>query len=535
MSAVRAVVLDAPCPDCGSEMCSCDDEVTVAASKRVKWSMAGIGTCLWCKGYQGVDAEGYCQKHDTEAKRDRDKARRRVMNRSTAGEAHPQTDIANGQRFAAQNGDDVRYNADSKRWLVWDGSRWRDNAVVEVEARAKATAVSVWDEAKERRDTQLSAWAVRSESAAGVHGMLEMAHSEASVVITTAALDTDPWLLNTPSGTVELRTGKLRTAHRDDLITKVTAAPFDPDAECPRWLQFLDEIFIHADFTVDQDLIDYMQRLAGYALTGSIREQMFAVCYGTGRNGKTVFLNVMRGMLGDYSVTTPTDLLLSARDSAPGHALAILHGRRFVGCAETDAGRRLNESMVKNITGSDKIPARWLYGQPFEFDPTHKLFLATNHKPDIKGTDEGIWRRIHPIPFLRTIDPAKVDDELEQKLRDEWPGILAWAVRGCLDWQDGGLRPPTAVIEARASYRQESDHIRRFIEDCCECIPGAQVATGKLFAVYRQWCEGEAEQPLSSTAFGNEMSSRGYPGDLVKINLIATRIRRHIRLVSGAA
>lgn len=497
-----------------------------------RFELAGIATCAWCLARRGVNEDGYCELHNSEAKRVRDDKRRKIMERSARGEAHPQTDIANGRRFVEQHGDDVRYNADSKRWLAWDGIRWHDNAVVEVESRAKDTAVSIWDEAKESKNTSLSAWAVRSESSAGVHGMLEMAHSEASVAI-TAALDTDPWLLNTPSGTVNLKTGELRPARREDLITKVTAAPFDPGAECSRWLQFHDEVCIHADFTTDRELIDYMQRLAGYSLTGSVREQIFAVFFGQGRNGKTVWLNVIRGLLGDYAVTTATDLLLSKRDGAPGHALAILHGRRFVGCAETDAGRRLDESMVKNITGSDKIPARWLYGQPFEFDPTHKLFLATNHRPDIKGTDEAIWRRIHPVPFLRTIDPAKVDSDLEAKLKNEWPGILAWMVRGCLDWQGlGGLNPPAAVVEAAASYRQESDAVARFIEDCCELLHGAQVETSRLVAAYRLWCETEAEQPLSSTAFGREMSNRGCPKDQGRIATISTKLRRNIRLIS---
>jgi putative DNA primase/helicase len=507
--------------------------VAVAAAAP-RFEMVGIATCAWCLARRGVDEDGYCELHDSQAKRDRDAKRRKIMEGSARGEAHPQTDIANGRRFVEQHGDNVRYNADSKRWLAWDGIRWHDNAVVEIESRAKDTAVSIWDEAKESKNTNLSAWAVRSESAAGVHGMLEMAHSEASVAITTAVLDTDPWLLNTPSGTVNLKTGELRPARREDLITKVTAAPFDPDAECPRWLQFHDEIFIHADFTTDQELIDYMQRLAGYSLTGSVREQMFAVLHGTGRNGKSVWMNVIRGLLGDYAGTTGSDLLLSKRTDAHPVGLAALSGYRLIHATETDASRRLDEATVKNITGGDPITARWMHGNPFTFEPQFKLMLATNHKPDIKGTDEGIWRRIDPIPFLRTIDPAKVDDKLGSKLEEEWPGILAWMVRGCLDWQDGGLRAPLAVTEARREYRQESDAVRRFTEDRCECLHGAQVEIGQLFAAYRDWCEGEGEQHLSSTAFGRELSNRGYPGDTATISLKTRRIRRHIRLVSEA-
>jgi putative DNA primase/helicase len=445
------------------------------------------------------------------------------------GQAHPLTDIANGERFVDQHGENVRYNADWKRWLVWDGRRWREDAVG-VEAMAKQTAIAIWDEAKAANSTVTAAWAVRSQSISGVRGTLEMAHSEAPVVVRTKDLDTDPWLLNTPSGTIDLRAGEQSPARRKDLIMKITAAKFDPEAKCPRWERFLEEVFTKSDFTTDHDLIDYIRRLVGYGLTGSVREHIFAVLYGTGRNGKSVFLNTVRYALGDYGGTTAADLLLAKRSEVHPTGLANLYGRRVVVSAETDAGRRLDESLVKDITGADPIPARRMHEDWWEFDPTFKLLLATNHKPVIRGTDEGIWRRIHLVPFNRTIDAADQDDGLEQKLRVEWPGILAWAVRGCLEWQEGGLRPPAAVVEATRSYREESDAIRRFIDDRCECLSGAEVRTGVLFAVYQSWCESEGEKPVSSAAFSTDLTTRGFPGDTASFSGKTARIRRHIRL-----
>jgi putative DNA primase/helicase len=311
---------------------------------------------------------------------------------------------------------------------------------------------------------------------------------------------------------------------------KITAAKFDPEAKCPRWERFLEEVFTKSDFTTDHDLIDYIRRLAGYGLTGSVREHIFAVLYGTGRNGKSVFLNTVRYALGDYGGTTAADLLLAKRSEVHPTGLANLYGRRVVVSAETDAGRRLDESLVKDITGADPIPARRMHEDWWEFDPTFKLLLATNHKPVIRGTDEGIWRRIHLVPFNRTIDAADQDDGLEQKLRAEWPGILAWAVRGCLEWQEGGLRPPAAVVEATRSYREESDAIRRFIDDRCECLHGAEVRTGALFAAYQAWCESEGEKPVSSAAFSTDLTTRGFPGDTASFSGKTARIRRHIRL-----
>ncbi|MHB8507723.1 MAG: DNA primase family protein [Candidatus Dormibacteria bacterium] len=441
----------------------------------------------------------------------------------------PTTDIANGVRFAQRFKDSARYNAAWKRWLTWDGTRWSEQATG-IEAMAKEAAIAIWDEARAANSHELAKWATRSQSATGVHGMLAMARSEPEIVVETRQLDTNIWLLNTPSGTIDLATGLQTPANRADLITKVTAAAYDPDGKCPLWDAFLAGIFVKADLSPDHDLVAYMRRLVGYSLTGSTREHMFAIFHGTGRNGKGVLSNTIRHMLGDYAGTTAADLLLSKRNEPHPTGIANLYGKRWIGCSETDSGRRLDEALVKNITGGDPLSARRMGEDFWEFQPEFKLMLATNHKPEIRGTDEGLWRRVHCVPFLRTIEPTVADADLEVKLRGEWPAIMAWAVRGCREWLAGGLCPPQSVVDATRQYRAESDAVRRFIEDRCECIEHAQVRAGKLFTAYQTWCDSEGESPLTSTAFGLDMTSRGFPGEVARIAGATARIRRHIRL-----
>jgi putative DNA primase/helicase len=440
-------------------------------------------------------------------------------------------DIANGRRFVQMHGENVRYVPPWKRWLTWDGVRWSKDVDVAVERMAKETSDTIWDVAKSGNSTALAAEAKRIQGVSGLRAMLETARSEVEVVVQPHMLDADPWLLNTPSGTIDLRTGDLAKARREDLITKVTAACFDPGASCQRWEQFLGEVFVKPDLSTDRELIDYIQRLAGYSLTGSTKEQMFAILHGTGANGKGVFTNTLYYALGDYSRVIDANTLLSKKSEDHPTGMANLFGRRLVVSAETDAGRRLNEALVKNVTGSDPISARRMHEDFWEFTPTHTLMLATNHKPEIRGTDEGIWRRIHLIPFNRAFPANQQDPDLENALQTEAPGILAWMVRGCLEWQRVGLRPPPAVVEATKEYRQESDQVARFLGDCCVTDNrSAFIPVGALFEAYTGWCAREGEEPLSGTAFGRELTTRGFPSESVYVTGGMHRIRKHIGL-----
>jgi len=256
-----------------------------------------------------------------------------------------------------------------------------------------------------------------------------------------------------------------------------------------------------------------MQKAVGYSLTGSTQEHCLFILYGTGANGKSTFLNTLSTMLGDYARQTPTETLLVKRGDGISNDVARLHGARFVSAMEVENGRRLAEAQVKQLTGGDLMAARYLYQEFFEFRPQFKLFMGVNHTPVIQGTDHGIWRRIHLVPFTVTIAKEDQDKRLEEKLRAEQPGILRWAVEGCLAWQVEGLEPPLAVTTATEEYRAEMDVLARFLLECCDLSPEARVATGLLYTRYVSWCALADEAPVQKRAFAAALKERGFqPG-----------------------
>jgi putative DNA primase/helicase len=318
-------------------------------------------------------------------------------------------------------------------------------------------------------------------------------------------LDADPWLLNVQNGTLDLRTGKLRKHRREDLMTKLAPVAYEAQAAAPTW-----EVFLHRIFGGDADLIRFVQKAVGYSLTGSTQEQCLFILYGTGANGKSTFLNVVSTMLGKYASHTPTETLLVNRSDGVRNDLARLQGARFVTAVEAEGGRRLAEAQVKQLTGGDKVTARYLYQEHFEFYPTFKIWLAVNHKPTIQGTDHAIWRRIRLIPFTVTIPEPERDKRLMEKLLAELPGILRWAVKGGLAWQQEGLEPPLAVKEATGRYRAEMDTVAQFILERCITGPDEQVSTGDLYAEYAGWCAQVGEQALSPKAFAGVLREQGF-------------------------
>ena len=258
----------------------------------------------------------------------------------------------------------------------------------------------------------------------------------------------------------------------------------------------------------DDDLIGFLQRAIGYSLTGDVSEQVLIILYGTGANGKSTFLNAVMGMLGDYSMKATADLLMKT-DGHPTEK-TDLFGKRFVAAIETGEGKKLNEEFIKEATGGDPIRARRMREDMWQFDPTHKLFLATNHKPGIKGTDHAIWRRLRLVPFNVTIPDNKRDKDLPEKLRAEWPGIMAWAVRGCLEWLEHGLRAPKQVTAATDSYRQEMDTLAEFFEDCCELGTDLESTTKALYSAFQAWCEETNVDLLAKNTFGERLRERGF-------------------------
>lgn len=438
------------------------------------------------------------------------KVRRKKDRVADLGPAAPLTDLGNAERFVRRHGANVRYCVAWRSWMVWDGTRWRRDDTRTVERYAKDTARSIWVEsaAGEHKDERvlLAKWAEKSESSGRLKAMIELAQAEAGVTVAPDAFDRQPFLLNVANGTLDLQTARLLPHDPANLLTKTTGVTFDPEAPCPRWEAFLLQIFNN-----DVELIAYLRRAIGYSLTADVREQLLHVLHGGGQNGKSTFLEVIAHVFGDYAIPADfTTFLDRPNDSGPRNDIARLAGARLVRSSEVGEGKRLNEQVIKALTGNETISARFLYSEAFDFDPTFKIWLAANHKPVIRGSDYAIWRRVRLVPFLVTISAQQKDETLKAALLDEAPGILTWAVAGCLEWQQQRLNPPSIVEMATTDYRQTSDVIGAFLDDCCDTGAEFEVPAGELYAAYRRWAESGGEFVLSQTAFGRRLDEKGF-------------------------
>ncbi|MBU4399979.1 MAG: hypothetical protein KKE86_11670, partial [Planctomycetes bacterium] len=421
------------------------------------------------------------------------------------GADFPLTDTGLAERFAAKHKENVRYCYPWKSYLVFDGRRWDRDSAAQVEQFAKETVRSILREAADEGDDDarkaLVKFARQSESALRRSAMLRLAQSETGIPIKPDVLDRDPWILNCPNGTIDLQTGELRQHRRENYLTKLCPTEYDPAALCPTWLKTLDRCF-----SQDYELIDFVQRFAGYFLTGDVSEQSLCIWYGVGANGKSTILNSLMEMMGaDYSMKAGGDLLMTKRNESHPTALTDLAGRRFIAAIETAEGHKLAETLVKELVGGDPIRARRMREDYWQFDPTHKVVLACNHRPIVRGTDIAIWRRIKLVPFGVVIPPDERDKQLPAKLRDELPGILAWCVRGCLDWQRIGLGEPAAVINATAEYQSAEDVLLNFIGECCT-QGDVLVRASNLLAAYKEW---SGDKYMTAKRFGRMLNERG--------------------------
>lgn len=415
------------------------------------------------------------------------------------------TDMGNAERLVHRYGLDLRYCYPWSRWLVWDGTRWAADASGRVHGMAKETVRGIYKEAASAGDDQsrraISKHATSSESETRVKAMAELAKPD--LPISQEDLDADSYLLNVVNGTLDLRTGELRSHQREDLVTKRAPVEYDPSATAPTWAAFLERIL------PDQEVRRFVQLATGYSLSGDVSEQVLLIPYGVGANGKSTLLNILLEMLGDYGKQAAPDLLIAKKGSHPTE-LADLFGARMVASIEVEDGRRLAESLVKQLTGGDKIRARRMRQDFWEFWPTHKSWMAVNHKPEIRGTDNAIWRRIRLIPFTEVIPKDEQDRGLMEKLRSELPGILAWAVRGCLDWQREGLEAPDQVRQATGQYRSEMDVLRNFLEECCELGEGYKDLASDVSEVYQEWAKKNGEERITRRVLTKQLAERGY-------------------------
>lgn len=430
----------------------------------------------------------------------------------TPAETPAISEVGNAQRFAARHGDSVRYCWDWSTWLVWDGRRWakdRTGAAVEL---AKDTARHLYEqitnEKEEERRKKLARLAIATDTDRGIRAMLSLARSEPGIPVLPDQLDSDGWALNVDNGLVDLKECILLPHARAHLVSRLAPVSYFQAADCPRWLKFLDEIMGE-----NPAMVGYLQRAVGYCLTGDVSEHCLFVLYGTGRNGKSTFLNTVMEMLGDYAVKCSPDLLMTKKGDQHPTTRATLQGYRFAVAIETAEGRRLDESLVKDLTGGDMINARRMRQDESNFKPTHKLWLATNHKPVIRGTDLGIWSRVRLIPFTVTILPERQEKHLAEKLHAELPGVLRWAIEGCRAWQQVGLLEPLEVKAATADYRNEMDVVGQFLSECCQLAPEGSETAAALLASYEAWAKANGEQRLSQRALGSSLPGHGLKRD----------------------
>jgi len=407
------------------------------------------------------------------------------------------SDEALALRFAERHADDLRYVAAWSNWISWTGVRWQPDDTLAAFDKARRICREAAAECNKPKI------AVAIASAKTVAAVERLAKSDRRLAATVDQWDADPWLLNTPDGVIDLRTGHRRAHRPKDYCTKITAV--GPAGDCPRFLAFLAQITAG-----DAELQAYIRRMLGYALTGDTREHALFFAYGTGANGKSVLLNTIAGVLGDYHCTAPVETFTASMTDRHPTDLASLRGARLVTATETEEGRRWAESKIKTLTGGDKVSARFMRQDFFEYTPQFKLLVAGNHKPGLRAVDEAMRRRLHLIPFSVTIAAEKRDAELVGKLKAEWPGILRWAIEGCLEWQRDGLKMPTSVREATDAYLDAEDAITAWIEESCSRDPNGWASSADLFASWTDWATKSGEPIGSSKGFGQKLETRGF-------------------------
>lgn len=430
----------------------------------------------------------------------------------------PCSHLANAHRIVEHYGDRLRY-AVGIGWHAW-APPWQAD---ELAARSivhglgniiaqEAADLAQWvaqagttAERGEREDVMKRRfkWAGTSESAQTVEHSLEMAAP--MLAIKADVLDANPLLLGLPHGVLDLATGEHRAHRQSDLITKTAGCDFDPKATAPTWARFIEEAM-----GGDADLIDYLQRLTGYILSGQRGEHLLPILWGSGANGKSTFLGALQAAMGDYASTAAPGMLIQRGGTDHPTGLADLQGRRLVVVSETGEAGRLNEEQAKLLTGGDTITARRMRQDFFQFQPTHQLLLQTNHRPRVTGTDEGVWRRLRLIPFAVTVAHDKRDTHLPEKLRAELPGILIWCWQGWQRYREHGFNDPAAVRAATSEYREASDAVGAFLAECCTVHNHLTAKAGALYRAYSEWCTEAGERPRSQREFGMRLAERGF-------------------------
>jgi len=425
-------------------------------------------------------------------------------------------DHLNAQRFLEANGDKVRRSPELNCYYLWDGAWWREDRLDRVLDLAGECIddLRTWVAESEGADEfkRRSAHYTVSAKAGRRDALLSIVGTDPTVVVSIDQLDAHPMLLACRNGTVDLRTGELRPARQSDLLTRGVDVEYDADADSSKWDEFITTIFEN-----DLDLVAFMQRLLGYCITGTVKEHVLPVFHGAGANGKSVLTGVVQDILGHHAMTAPDGLVIRHDHEPHPERIAALRGRRLVVSNELEERAVLAEQTVKQLTGGDTLSARELYGRRFNFQPTHKVLLVSNHKPKVKGTDHAIWRRIRLVPFNYIIPADKQDVDLRRRLVEEHgPAVLAWLVRGARLWHSEGLGSATAVDTATEDYRGTQDTFGTFLEECTVMVPNTRTKVGELFAIWRSWCDRTGERPGRIQDFSAALEDHGLILDTYK-------------------
>lgn len=420
------------------------------------------------------------------------------------------TDSGHALQFIDRHRNVLRYVPAYKQWFVWHEHHWRPDADGQIIDVARTHSRALLAEAIAMNDARDRVTAVKEALLLGnvkfMDAMLKMGRTDRRIVVSHEDLDADPFLLGVRNGVVELRAGTFRPGRPGDLITKRAGTTHKAGADCPRWRAFLHEI-MHRD----EDMVRYLQKLVGYTLTGKVSEQCFPFLYGSGKNGKSVFTETLHSLLGEYGQRAPQSLLIAnANGREPTNEIARLCGARLVIGSETEEGTRLAEARVKDMTSGDTITGRFLYTEAFDFRPKLKLWMFGNHKPEIRGADDGIWRRMRLIPFVVQIPEHQRDPHLTETLAAEMPGILNWALEGTRLWLAEGMKSPKAVDEACSEYREEEDTLGDFIDSELETSGSARTGTVAMYDRYKNWAETNGIRfMLSQRTLAKRLRERG--------------------------
>ena len=415
-------------------------------------------------------------------------------------------DLGNAQRLVHYFGARLRWVKPLNRWFYFDGQRWAVDETGEVMRCAKATALAIAKEADAwpSDEEALWKWAKTSKGRSRLEAMIVLAGTEPSIALIPDQLDADPWLLNVLNGTVDLRTGELRAHDAADLQTKICYADYSPGATSDRWERFLDDICERNDA-----LKGFLKRAVGCSLSGDENEKALFVLWGEGDTGKTTFIRAVMEVLGDYAVQAERNLLLQRKHEAHPTGIADLFGRRLAVCTEVNKDQRFDEGLVKQLTGGDRLKARWMRQDFFEFDPTHTLWLACNDVPHVDPSGGAMWNRLFIIPFTNAIPVEQQDKHLVDGLLEDAEAILAWAVEGCMEWQQEGLGEPPELARAKAQQRKLVDPVYRFIDEGCDLTDGPSIEATILYEVFKKWASRRGLPVLTQKVFGSRLSAMG--------------------------